>query len=126
MGGGVLSTFEHPIVYLLITLYTQTHDYMCTHIALSNIIGSFKTSQYHPTSARISWEAVKEDDKTVTSYTVQVEGPDSTQEIPITCEYITSVEISDLRPSTQYTFKVSAVTVAGTKPQRGETSMHYA
>ena len=92
---------------------------MHIHTALSNITGSFKTSQYHPTSARISWKSVQ-DVKTVTSYTVQVEGPDSTQEIPITCKYITSVEISDLRPSTQYMFKVSAVTVAGTT---GETSM---
>ena len=66
----------------------------------------------------ISWDATKEE--TVTGYTVQVEGPDSTQEIPVTCKYITSVEIADLRPSTQYTFKVSAVTVAGTT---GETSM---
>ena len=104
-------------------LHTRTHNYTCTHTALSNIIGSFKTSQYHPTSARISWDAVKKDDKTVTGYTVEVEGPDSTQEIPITCKYITSVEISDLSPSTLHTFKVSAVTVAGTT---GETLMHYA
>ena len=93
---------------------------MHTHTALSNTIGSFKTSQYHPTSAQISWETVKGDDKPVTGYTVQVEGPDSIQEIPITCKYFTSIEISDLGPSTQYTFKVSAVTVAGTT---GETSM---
>jgi hypothetical protein len=93
------------------------------HTALSNTIGRFKTSQHHPTSARISW---KEDDKTVsdTGFRVQVEGPDSTQVIPMS-ENITFVRISDLRPSTQYTFKVSAVTVAGTTPQisRGETSM---
>ena len=72
--------------------------------------------------ARISWDTVKKDDKTVTAYTLQVEGPDSTQEIPITCKYITSIEISDLRPSTQYTFKVSAVTVTDTT---GESSLHY-
>ena len=99
-------------------MYTHTHS----HTALSNTIGSLKTSQYHPTSARISWEALKEDDKTVSGYTLRVEGPDSTHMISIS-DATTSVEISDLRPSTQYTFKVSAVTVADTKPRRGETSM---
>ena len=99
-------------------MYVHTHS----HTALSNTIGVFKTSQYHPISAQISWKAAKEDDKTVTGYTARVEGPDSTQVIPISDD-ITSVEILDLRPSTQYTFKVSAVTVAGTKPRRGETSM---
>ena len=98
---------------------TQCHNYTCTHTALSNTIGNFKTSQNHPILARISWDTLKKD------VTVQVEGPDSTQEIPITCKYITSVEILDLRPSTQYTFKVSAVTITDTKSQRGETSMHY-
>ena len=62
------------------------------------------------------------DDKPVTGYRVQVEGPDSTQVIPRS-DKITSLEILDLRPSTQYTFKISAVTVEGTKVQRGETSM---
>ena len=95
-----------------------------SHTALSSTIGSFKTGQYHPVSARIFWEAVEEesDDKPVTGYRVQVEGPDSTQVIPRSDD-ITSLEILYLSPSTQYTFKVSAVTVEGTKPQRGETSM---
>ena len=90
-----------------------------THSALSNTIGSFKTSQYdryHPISAKIFWEAVQEesDDKPVTGYRVQVEGPDSTQVIPRS-DKITSLEILYLRPSTQYIFKVSIVTiVAGT------------
>ena len=102
---------------------TLTHTYIHTHTALSNTVGSFKTSQYHPPSARISWEAVQKDidDRTVTGYTVQVVGPDSTQEIPITSEYITFVDISNLWPSTKYAFIVSAVTAADTTPQRGET-----
>jgi hypothetical protein len=91
----------------------------CTHTDLSNTIGRFKTSQYHPTSARISW---KKGEKTITGYRVRVEGPDSTQVFPIS-DCGTSICISDLRSSTQYTYKVSAVTVAGTTPQRGETSM---
>jgi hypothetical protein len=74
-------------------------------------------------SVRISWKSIQEDGKTVTGYRVQVEGPDSTQVVPIS-DNVTFVKISDLRPSTQYTFKVSAMTVAGTTPSRkGETSM---
>ena len=104
------------------TLNSNSFVYTHSHTALSNTIGSFKTSQYHPTSAQISWETVKEDDKTITGYTARVEGPDSTQVIPISDD-ITSVEISDLKPSNQYTFEVSALTVADTKPQRSEISM---
>ena len=89
------------------------------HTALLNTVGRFKTSQFRPISARISW---KEGEKTVTGYSVQVEGPDSTQVIPTQNTY---VEISNLRPSTQYYFKVSAVTVASTTPQRGKTSVPY-
>ena len=96
------------------------NTYTCMHAALSNTVGRFKTSQYRPTSARISW---KESEKIVTGYTVQVEGPDSTQVIPNIIN--TYIEISDLRPTTLYFFKVSAVTVAGTTPQRGNTLMPY-
>jgi hypothetical protein len=71
---------------------------------------------------RISWKSIQEDDKTITGYRVRVEGPDSTQMVPIS-DNITFVEISGLRPSTQYTFKVSAMTGAGTTPQKGETSL---
>jgi hypothetical protein len=81
--------------------------YIHTHTVLSNIVGTFKTSQYHPTSLRISWEALQED--TVTGYTVQVVGPGSTREIPTRNKYSTFVEISDLSPFTQYTFKVNAL-----------------
>ena len=91
-----------------------------THLVLSNTIGSFKTSQYdryHPISAKIFWETIQEesDDITVTGYRVQVEGPDSTQVIPRSGK-ITSLEILDLRPFTQYIFKVSTVTVVAGIP----------
>ena len=91
-----------------------------THSALSNTIGSFKTSQYdryHPISAKIFWKAVQEesDGKTITGYTVQIEGPDSTQVIPRN-DKITSLEILNLRSSTQYIFKVSTVTVVAGIP----------
>ena len=87
------------------------------HTALFNTIGRFKTSQYHPTSVRLSW---KEDEKTGTGYSVQVKGPDSTQVIQRRIKPY--VEISNLTPSTQYYYKVSAVTVSGTTPQRSKTS----
>ena len=77
------------------------------HTALSNTVGRFKTSQYHPISARIFWAAIWED--IVIGYVVQIEGPDSKREIPIRNTYSTSVRVSDLLPSTQYTFEVSAV-----------------
>ena len=80
---------------------------MYIHTALPNTIGCLKTSQYQPTSTWISWAAVGED--AVTGYTVQVEGPDSTREIPIRNKYSTSVRVSDLSPSSQYTFEVKAV-----------------
>ena len=90
-------------LYSNIHLHTHAH----THTALPNTIGSLKTSQYHPTSALISWASIWED--VVTGYTVQVEGPDSTQEIPIRNKSFASVVITDLLPSTQYTFEVSAM-----------------
>ena len=77
------------------------------HTALPNTIGSLKTSQCQPTSAQISWAIVQED--VVIGYTVQVEGPDSTREIPIRNKYSASVLITDLSPSTEYTFEVSAM-----------------
>ena len=97
-------------------IYALTH----THIHTACAIGRFKTSQYQPASARISWMVVEDNDRCITGYAVRVEGPDSTQVIPITSEHLTSIEISDLLPSTQYTFEVNA---AGTTPQSGETSM---
>ena len=90
--------------------YAHTHSYITIihmHTALFNTVGRLKTSQNHPTSVHIYWAAIWED--IVTGYVVQVEGPDSTQEIPIRNKYITSVEISDLLPSTQYSFKVKAL-----------------
>ena len=79
---------------------------MCIHTALPNTIGSLKTSQYHPTSAWISWAAVRED--VVIGYTAQVEGPGSTRVIAIRNNCSTSVKVSDLSPLSQYTFKVNA------------------
>ena len=80
---------------------------MFTHTALSNTVGSLKTSQYQPTSAHIFWAAIRKN--VVIGYTVQVEGSDSTREIPVRNKHSTSVEISDFLPSTQYTFEVRAM-----------------
>ena len=97
----IISTFQHQF-------YMHAYDICAyTYIALSNAVGRFKTSQYHPNSAWISWEAMRED--LVIGYAVQVERPDSTREIPIRNNRSTSVRVSDLSPSTQYTFEVRAM-----------------
>ena len=91
-----------------------------------------------------------EDDQNgeITGYSIQVEGSGAAQNIQIATtvsdrvrprslmeDAYTSKEVSDLRPSTEYTFSVSAVTVAGSgpaisvsfvTPQEGEASMHNA
>ena len=87
--------------------HTHTHTHTHTHAVISNTIGRIKTAQYHPTSAWISWGALLED--VVTGYTVQIVGPDSTREIPVKDKHSTFVEVSNLSPSTEYTFQVSAV-----------------
>ena len=67
---------------------------------------------------------------------MQVEGPDFTQNLKIIkfkFYTYTYEEVSDLKPSTEYSFSVSAETVAGSgpaisvsfvTPQEGEASMH--
>ena len=86
----------------------------------------------------------------ITGYSIQVEGPDNTLNIQIAAtvsgrvlpirrphsimeDVYTSEEVSDLRPSTEYSFSVSAKTVAGSgpaisvsfvMPQEGEASTH--
>jgi hypothetical protein len=102
----------------------------CVHIQVEDISseyaptvpsgtpGELLVSHSLPTSAQLSWTPVPEDKQndTITGYTVQVEGPDSTQEIPVMDGNATSYEISDLRSYTTYTFSVSAMTEAGTGP----------
>ena len=78
--------------------------------------GELHVSHCLPTSAQLSWTPVPEDKQndTITGYTVQVKGPDSTREIPVMDGNATSFEVSDLKPYTTYTFSVSAITKIGT------------
>jgi hypothetical protein len=80
--------------------------------------GELFVSHGFPTSAQLSWTPVPEDEQndTITGYTVQVEGPDSTREIPVMDGNATSYEVSDLKPYTIYTFGVSAMTEGGNGP----------
>ena len=80
--------------------------------------GELLVSHSLPTSAQLSWIPVPEDKRndTIIGYTVQVKGPDSTQEIPVMDGNATSYEVSDLRPYTTYIFGVSAMTEAGAGP----------
>ena len=80
--------------------------------------GKLIVSHSLPTSAQLSWTPVPADKQndTITGYTVQVEGPGSTQEIPVMDGNATSYEVSGLRPYTTYAFSVSAMTEAGAGP----------
>ena len=85
-----------------------------------------------PTSVQLSWGAVPkfQQNGVITGYCIQVEGPDTTQNIqiattasdrthtrrPVMGDAYTSKEVSDLRPSTEYSFSISAKTVAGSGP----------
>ena len=100
-----------------------------------------------PTSVQLSWGAVPKDqwNGKITDYSIQVEGPNTTRHIQIATDQgilrprstiedtYTSKEVSDLRPSTKYSFRVSAKTVAGSgpgicvsfvTPQGGEALLH--
>ena len=96
------------------------HESSSKHTATvpSGTPGELLVSHSLPTSAQLSWTPVPEDKQndTITGYTIQVEGPDSTQEIPVMDGNATSCEVSDLKPYTTYTFSVSAVTEAGAGP----------
>ena len=90
----------------------------------------------HPTSVQLSWGDVPKDHHNgiITGYSIQIEGSDSTRNIQATTtvagrmppvhirhslsmeDAYTSEEVSDLRPSTEYSFRVSAKTVAGSGP----------
>ena len=87
-------------------------------IVPSGTPGELLVSHTLPTSVQLSWTPVPEDlqNGNITGYTVQVEGPDSTQEIPVMHGNATSYEVSGLKPYTTYTFSVSAMTEAGIGP----------
>ena len=87
----------------------------CASTVPSGTPGELFVSHSLPASAQLSWTPVPEND-TITGYLVQVEGPDSTLEIPVMDGNTTSYEVSDLRPYTTYTFSVSAMTEAGAGP----------
>ena len=87
----------------------------------------------HPTSVQLYWGAIPEDQRNgiITGYSIQVGGPDSTRSIRIAYDRIrihrrhslmkfedsyTFEKVSNLRPSTEYTFSVSAKTVVGSGP----------
>ena len=103
---------------------------------VSDAPGELKVSHSRPTSAQLSWTPIPEDKQndTITGYTVQIEGPDSIQEIPVMDGNATACEVSDLKPYTTYTFSISAVTkvgiglaksVSSSTPQGGEVLKLY-
>ena len=123
---------------------------MCTHTLAPSGTPEWLTVRGSlPTSVQLSWGAVPKDQRNgeITGYSIQVEGPDTTRNVTRKTTTVSdwmhslmedaytseSDEVSDLRPSTEYTFSVSAKTVAGSgpaisvsfvTPQEGEVSMH--
>ena len=95
-----------------------------THTVPSGTPGELLINHSLPTSAQISWTPVPEDKRNdiIIGYTIQVEGTDSTREIPVMDGNATSYEVSDLRPFTTYTFHVSAMTKAGMGPAKSVSS----
>ena len=116
--------------------HTRTHAHTLTHTTAPSGTPEWLTVRcILPTSVKLSWGTVPKDqwNGEITGYSIQVEGPDTTRNIPITGEYATFKELFDLKPSTEYSFSVSAETVAGIGPainvsfiipQEGEASMH--
>ena len=105
-----------------------------------------------PTSVQLSWGTVPKDQQNgvITGYSIQVKKPGSTRNIQIATtisgrmppvhsphflmeDTYSSEKVYGLKPSTEYTFSVSAKTRAGSgpaisvsfvTPQEGEASMH--
>ena len=86
-----------------------------------------------PASAEICWNPLPEGEQSaiITGYTVQVVGAGLTRDISVSDAKATSIVVSKLRPSTSYTFSVSAVTKPGngpiatitsTTPEKGESA----
>ena len=129
----------HELV--LISMHTCTHT--PATIAPSGTPKWLTVRGSLPTSVWLSWGSVPEDQQNgeITGYSIQVEGPDNTWRTTTVSDRMhrphsiayTSEELSDLRPSAEYTFSVSAKTVVGSgpaisvsfvTPQEGETSLH--
>ena len=96
-----------------------------------------------PTSVQLSWGAVPKNQRNgeIAGYSIQVEGPDTMQNIQTNTSVSKDLlripyafeKVSDLKPSTEYSFSVSAKTVAGSgpaisvsfvTPQEGKATMH--
>ena len=84
----------------------------------SDVPGELLVSHRLPTSAQLSWTPIPKDiqHEIITGYTIQVEGLDFSQKIPVMDRNAITFEVSDLRPCTTYTFSVSAITEAGIGP----------
>lgn len=71
-----------------------------------------------PTTAELSWPPLSEQQQNeIIGYTVLAVGPDSTREQTYTVDKTAnSCEITGLRPSTSYTFRVFARSISKTGP----------
>ena len=82
--------------------------------------GDLKITHKHPVSVEVSWTSIpiEQQNGYIIGYTLQVVGPNSNciHEILVEGEDANSIGISNLKPFTLYTFKVSAKTKAGSGP----------
>ena len=110
----------HAHEYKALLILHNTHPALCNcapHTGLN-------ISHRLPTTAEVSWKLLPEEQqKIVTGYTVQVLGPDTKKEISVADPTATTIEVPGLKPFTSYTFKVSAMTKAGTGPVATISSM---
>ena len=124
-------------------MHVCSHAHTCTYIHSHILTVPSGTPEWLtvrcslPTSVWISWGAVPKDQRNgkITGYSMHVEGPDFTLNFTIIEDnyFYMYKEVSDLRPSTEYSFSVSAMTVAGSgpaisvsfiTPQEGKASMN--
>ena len=107
-------------------VYTLTHpktifSYSHTHTDTAPSVSpeELSVSHFHPTTAELTWSQLPMEERNgvITGYTVQVVGPDASQNILIQGSDTTSVEVTGLRTFTSYAFNVSAITKAGTGPE---------
>ena len=97
-----------------------THKHiMHTYPAPSVAPGELTVSYRLPTTAELSWSHLQKNKQNgvIIKYTVKVIRDDLPSDMPVELDAATNfIKIIDLRPFTSYTFKVSAVTKAGSGP----------
>ena len=109
--------------HAIIFRYSKSQTYyvqIVLYSAPSACPGLLTVNHSLPTTAKLSWTPLPKEKQNgvIIGYTVQIVRPDSSsaRDVIIETADATSTEISNLNPSTKYTFKISAKTKAGSGP----------